>query len=119
MPGGGVNARRSIASASPMCNSVFENGASDVAQAGLEALVDLDHVHERGPRGEPLRKHAEAAADLEHDVVGGQRRQPLDHVEDVAIDQEVLAQLTLARRASAHHPNTAAALSSIDRSSSA
>ena len=42
------------------------------------------------------------AADLEYDVVGLERREPVDHVEDVAVDQEVLTE-------AGHHPNTSAA----------
>jgi len=40
-----------------------------VGQLGFEPPVELDHVHERRPRGESLRQHPGAASDLEYDVV--------------------------------------------------
>ena len=103
-----------------------------VAQRLPETLVELDHVQVRSAIGKALRENPEPAADLEHDVALVQCRESLDHVEDVAVDEEVLAQLALARRARgygrarlalrprarAHHPNTAAALRSMSRSSS-
>ena len=66
-----------------------------VAQRGLERAVELDHVHVAHPRGEVLAEHAEAAADLEHDVVGLQLRGARDDLEDVRVDQEVLAEVAL------------------------
>ncbi len=44
-------------------------------------------------RGEPLGEHSEPASDLQHDVVSSQRGQPGNHVEDVAVDEEVLTEL--------------------------
>ena len=81
-----------------------------------------------GPRGESLRQHPVSPTDLEHDVVTRDVGEPLDDVEDVGVDEEVLAELAraggLAARArtgarSAHHPNAAPAAPSIDRSSAA
>ena len=66
-----------------------------VAQRGLERAVELDHVDVAHARGEVLAEHAEAAADLEHDVVGLQLRGARDDLEDVRVDQEVLAEVAL------------------------
>ena len=91
-------------------------------QALAQPLVDLDDVHVPARptrRRETHREHARAAADLEHHIIGRELGQPLDHVQDVAVDQEVLTELPLARGAGAHHPSSAAALASTARSSSA
>jgi hypothetical protein len=49
---------------------------------------------------------AEAAADLEHDVGRIERRQLADDVEDVRVDEEVLAELAVrAHPELAHAPN--------------
>ena len=106
-------------------------GVERVAQRRLEPAVELDHVHVLGVVGEVLRQHAEAAADLEHDVVLVQLRGATDHVEDVRVDQEVLAQLAVGpdpelahpaqarlRGEVAHHPSSRAALASTAVSSS-
>ena len=59
-----------------------------------------------GPLGEVLAEHAEAAADLEHDVVVLEFRSAADHVEDVRVDEEVLAQLAVRPDAElAHAPD--------------
>ena len=102
-----------------------------VAQRRLEPAVDLDHVHVRGALGEVLGQHAEPAADLEHDVLGRERGGAADHVEDVRVDQEVLAELAVRadpelahaaqarlRRELAHQPSSRAALASTAASSS-
>ena len=66
-------------------------GGEHRPQVGFERGVKLDHVDEPNPLRKALGEDAETASDLEHDVLVGQRREPLDHVEDVAIDQEILA----------------------------
>ena len=99
-PAAGRSAARSSSSASAKCSETLSKRLQRLAQAALEALVDLDHVQvrdargqtrrtaRRGPRRSPARRRS-----------GVELRQPLDHVEDVAVDQEVLAELALARRA--------------------
>src|SRR2546423_4087584 len=103
-----------------------------VAQRGLERAVELDYVHVRDPGGEVLGEDAEPAADLQDDVLGSELREPPDDVEDVRVDQEVLAELAvganaepahppqrrLDRQVVGHHPKTAAALRSSAASSS-
>src|SRR5207253_1343516 len=96
----------------------------DVAERGqhlaeplLELPIDLDHVYVAGARGEPLGQDPRTAADLEHDVRRLERGQSLDHVEDVAVDQEVLAELVGATP-TAHHPSNEAALRSTAASNS-
>ena len=94
-----------------MCSVTLSNRREQLAQPRLEPAVDLDHVHvrdaRRASRSEsipwppPISSTTSSAAEL---------GEPLDHVEDVAVDEEVLAELD--------HPNTAAALRSIARSSS-
>jgi len=78
--------------------------------AGLEARIHLDDVQMPGALRQALGEDPRAAAHLEHDIVSRQRSQPLNHVNDVAIDEEVLTQLPLPGRARAHQPKTAAAL---------
>ena len=90
-----------------------------LAQALLQPTVDLHHVQVADLGRQALGEHAEPAADLQHDVIGPELGQPLDHVEDVAVDQEVLPELPSPRLVRPHHPNTAAAARSIERSSSA
>ena len=103
-----------------------------VAQGRLQLAVELDHVDVGRAIGEVLRQHAEPAPDLEHDVGGAELRGAADHVEDVRVDQEVLAQLAagpdaeLAQAAQArlrgklaHQPSSRAALASTAASSSA
>ena len=100
-----------------------------VPERRLQAAVELDDVHVPRALREVLAEHAEAAADLEHDVVLGQLRGAADHVEDVRVDEEVLAQLAvrpdaeLAHPADArlghHQPNSLVALASTAASSSA
>ena len=87
-----------------------------IAQPVLQTAVHLDHVHVRGGRGQPLGQHSLPTSDLEHDVAGAELGEALDHVEDVAVNEEVLTQR--ARPARSYHPNTAAALRSIAASSS-
>ena len=102
-----------------------------VAQGRLEPAVELDHVHVRGALGEVLRQHAEPAADLQHHVAGAELGGAADHVEDVRVDQEVLAQLAVGpdaelaqaaqarlRRELGHQPSSRAALASTAASSS-
>ena len=79
-------------------------GVERVAERRLERPVDLDDVHVRDPLREVLRQHAEPAADLEHHVVGGQRGGAGDHVEQVRVDQEVLAEVALGADAERLHP---------------
>ena len=93
-----------------------------LAQAILQSKVDLDHVQVSDAIGQALGQDARAAADLEHHVVGLERGEALDHPEDVAVDEEVLAQLAPPRDprpTHPHHANAAAALDSMARSSSA
>ena len=87
-----------------------------IAQPVLQTAVDLDHVHVRRDRRQALGQHSLAAPDLEHDVAWTQLGEALDHVEDVAVDEEVLTER--ARPARSYHPNTAAALRSTAASSS-
>ena len=88
-----------------------------VAQGGLEPAVELDHVDVRDARGQVLAEHAEPAADLQHDVLRRERRRAGDDVQEVGVDQEVLAQLAIRAHAElgqaaqarlggelAHHP---------------
>ena len=56
---------------------------------------DVENVHVGDAGREVLGQDAEAAADLEHDVVGPQLGQPPDHLQQVRVDQEVLAQLAI------------------------
>ncbi len=66
-----------------------------VAQRLLEPTVKLDDMQVRSPRGETLGQHPHPPTDLEHHVLWLHPGNPLDHVEDVAIDEKVLAELTL------------------------
>ena len=75
-----------------------------VAERGLEAAVELDDVDVPRAFGEVLGEHAEAAADLEHDVVLGQLGGAADHVEDVRVDEEVLAEVAVRADAELAHP---------------
>ncbi len=79
-------------------------GVERIAQRRLERAVELDHVHVRDALGQVLGQHAEAAADLEHDVGLGERGGARDHVEQVRVDQEVLAQVALRADAELLHP---------------
>ena len=101
-----------------------------VAQRRLEPAVELHDVDVLRALGEVLREHAEAAADLEHDVALVQLRRPPDDVEDVRVDEEVLAELAVGadlelaqsaqarlRRELAHQPISRAALASTAASS--
>ena len=67
-------------------------------------------------RRQALGENAETAADLEHDIVAIEPGEALDHVEQVAVDEEILTEV--ARAAGAHQPKTAAALRSRSPSSS-
>ena len=58
----------------------------------MQRAVDLDHVHLRGALREALGEHAEATADLEHHVAVRELGETLDDLEDVAVDEEVLAE---------------------------
>ena len=91
-----------------------------VAERRFEPPVELDRVHVPHPVGEERREHAEPRPDLEHDIARRQIRKSLDHDEQVAIDQEVLAECLL--RADGRHarpsPNARSAFSSMRRSSS-
>ena len=95
-----------------------------VPERGLERGVDLHHVEVPDTRGQVLREHSQPAAHLEHHVVRPELGGTLDHAEQVVVDQEVLAELTVgpdlelpqaaqARLARlAHQPNTRAAFAS-------
>ena len=72
---------------------VVERG-QHAAQVVLERAIELHHVQKPRPRRQPLGEHAGAAADLQHDVIVGELREPLDHVQDVAVDQKVLTELS-------------------------
>src|SRR5688500_376294 len=102
-----------------------------VAQRGLEPAVALDDVDVAGALGEVLGEHAEAAADLEHHIVAAELGGARDDLEQVRVDQEVLAQLAVRadperlhaaqarlRRKLAHQPKSRAALASTAASSS-
>ena len=78
-------------------------------QARLERAIQLHHVNVGSVVRQPLGEDALAPSDLEHDLIGVESCGALDHVEDVAVDEEVLAEL--------HHPNTAAAARSTSSSS--
>ena len=103
-----------------------------IAQRGLEAAVELDDVDVRDALREVLGQHAEPAAHLEHDVALVELRGARDHVEQVGVDQEVLAEVALGPDAErretaqarlrgqlAHQPNRRALLSCSAASSSA
>ena len=90
-----------------------------------------DDVDVAGALGEVLGQYAEPAADLEHDVVGAQLGGARDHLEQVRVDQEVLAEVPVRadperlhaaqarlRGELAHQPNSRAALASTAASSS-
>ena len=109
----------------------FACGSSASRSGGLEPAVELDDVDVAGALGEVLGEHAEAAADLEHDVVGAELRRARDHLEQVRVDQEVLAEVAVRadperlhaaqarlRRELAHQPNSRAAFASTAASSS-
>ena len=83
---------------------VFGWASSASLQRGLERAVELDDVDVGDALREVLAQHAEAAADLEHDVVRAELRGPRDHVEQVRVDQEVLAQVALGADAERPHP---------------
>ena len=82
-----------------------------------ERRVYLDHVHMPGPGRQAFGENAQSAPDLDHHIVRRELGQALNHIEDVAVDEEVLTEL--ADAPSAHHPNTLAALRSTAPSSSA
>jgi hypothetical protein len=75
-----------------------------VAQRGLEAAVQLDDVDVRHALGQVLGQDAEAAADLEHHVGRVELGGAGDDVEDVRVDQEVLAEVALRADAERLHP---------------
>ena len=67
--------------------------AQQLAQSGFEPRIDLDRrARARRARPGAADSTARPAADLEHDVVVGQLGEPFDHAEDVAVDEEVLAE---------------------------
>jgi hypothetical protein len=81
-------------------------------------------------RREVLRQHAEPAAHLEHDVGGVELGGAGDHVEQVRVDEEVLAEVAVRAHAvlaqapqarlggeRAHHPNSRAPFASTAASS--
>ena len=107
LSGGGSSVVRSSLTASPMCSVVLACGSSASRERGLEAAVELDDVDVARAFGEVLREHAEAAADLEHDVVVGQLGGAADHVEDVRVDEEVLAEVAVRADAELAHPSHA------------
>ena len=102
--GTGSSAARSSLTASARWSVVFGCGSSASRSAGSSAAVQLDHVDVGDALREVLRQHAEAAADLEHDVVRAELRGPRDHVEQVRVDQEVLAEVALGADAERLHP---------------
>ena len=67
--GAGASAARSTSSASAKCSDDVVGAGDGRRQPLTQALVELDHVHEPGARGQPLAEDPGAAADLEHDVV--------------------------------------------------
>ena len=83
---------------------VFGCGSSASRSAGSRRAVQLDDVHVRHPLGEVLGEDAEAAADLEHHVLRAELGGAGDHVEQVRVDQEVLAQLAPGPDAERLHP---------------
>ena len=106
--------------ASAKCSVAFACGSSASRSAGSSPRSISTTWTCADALGEVLGQHAEPAADLEHDVVGAQLRRAADHVEQVRVDQEVLAQLAVradaerlqaaqARlgREPAHQPNSA------------
>ncbi len=109
-----------------------EHLAERVAERGLERAVELDDVHVGAPLGQVLGEDAEPAADLQAHVVRSELGQPRDDVEDVRVDEEVLAEVALrphaelaqapqarlGRQVPGHHPNSLAALASTRRSRS-
>ena len=109
--GAGSNAAKSSSSASEKWTVTLENPTNESRKSGLEPPVDLDDVQMRDLRSEPLGQHALTTSDLQNHIAGRQPRKPLDHVQDVAVDQEVLTE-------ACHHPNTSAALASIAASRS-
>src|SRR5262249_60038237 len=81
----------------------------------------LDHVHAAHIRRKTLRQRATAAAHLQHHIVGTQIGVPDDHVQEVRIGEEVLAEAAggaIRRPGGPHHPKTLAAFASTMRSSS-
>ena len=57
-----------------------------------QPLVELDHVQASDPGREPLGQALPRLPNLEHDVVGGEVGLPDDHVEQVRVGEEVLAE---------------------------
>ena len=79
-------------------------GDADVAEAGehvlerrLEPPVELDGVHGADARGERRGQHARAGPHLDGDVVGVEVGEPQGDVDDVAVDEEVLAEARVRR----------------------
>ncbi len=128
--GAGSSASRSSLTASAKCSVVFSNGSERLPERQLQPAVELDHVHVRHALGQVLGQHAEPAADLQHHVLGRQVGEPADDLEDVRVDEEVLAQVAvrpdaeLAHAADrwlrwlTHQPKSFAAFASTARSSS-
>ena len=83
---------------------VFGCGSSASRSAGSSERSSSTTWTWRDALGEVLAEHAEAAADLQHDVVGLQVRGAGDDVEDVRVDQEVLAEVALRADAERLHP---------------
>ena len=111
---------------------MFGCGSSASRSAGSSPRSSSTTWTWRGALGEVLAQHAEAAADLEHDVLGRQLGGAADDVEDVRVDEEVLAELAVRPDAElahparigcgwelAHQPKSFAALASTAASSSA
>jgi hypothetical protein len=109
-----------------------------VVERRLQRAVDLDDMEVLDARREVLGEDAQAPAHLEHDVVRRQLGGATDHLEQVVVDQEVLAELAvradaelaqapqaglpqagrLVANRGAHQPKTRAALASTVASSS-
>jgi len=73
----------------------------ELRQARFERPVDLDGVHPSHTIREVRGENPQTRPDLEDHVVGRQLGESPDDLEDVLIDQEVLAQILL-RRGSRH-----------------
>ena len=107
---------RSSRSASPNTSRTFGLPASAVRERAGSSERSSSIAWTSATRSARyVGEHAEPGADLEHDVVRVERREASDHVEDVPVDEEVLAERLLRRvtRVTASRPNARVALSSI------
>ncbi len=83
----------------------------DAVEGWCERAVDLDGVDVRHALGEVARQHAEPGPDLEDDIIRLEGCESPDDLEDVLVDEEVLAEAFL--RNDAHRSSAADALASI------